>query len=278
MIIAVMTVVLIALFGIQIFCIAPNRGREERLRPYRETYIAHRGLFDHEKAPENSMPAFRRAVEQGYGIELDVQLTADGKAVVFHDESLNRVCGVDRLVRDCTYAELQQYPLEHSAERIPLFREVLDMVAGSVPIVVEIKSEGGFERTVPIVAALLDDYKGEYCIESFHPLAVAWFRKNRPDVLRGQLATGFFRSWFSSGNPLAKFLSSNLLLNFRSKPDFIAYNRACQYQPSFLLCKWLFPVVTIAWTVRSPRELASARKHFHGIIFDSFIPDDSKTG
>lgn len=278
MVIAIIVVVLMTMFGITLFCIAPNRGREEQMMPYRRKFIAHRGLFNHTDAPENSMPAFRRAVESGYGIELDVQLTRDGKLVVFHDPTLTRVCGINRMVRDCTYEELQGYVLEHSEERIPLFEEVLRLVDGAVPLVIELKPEGGWRRTAELMAGQLDDYNGLYCIESFHPLAVEWFRKNRPEVLRGQLATGFFHDIFGSGNVFAKMLSCNLLLNFKSRPDFVAYNVSCAFQPFFLMCKWLFPVVTVAWTVRSPRELAKAKKHFHAIIFDNFIPEDETRG
>ena len=115
---------------------------------FEKQYIAHRGLFDNENGiPENSIPAFKRAVDQGYGIELDVQLTMDHKLVVFHDESLRRLCRADRLLRDCTYAELQEYSLGISRERIPLFEDVLKVVDGKVPLIVEVKQEGNWKET-----------------------------------------------------------------------------------------------------------------------------------
>ena len=103
-------------------------------------YYAHRGLHDNETdAPENSMNAFKKAIDAGYGIELDVQLTKDRIPVVFHDETLKRVCGVDGRVRDYTYEELQQFRLCRSDERIPLFSDFLKLVDGKVPLIIEIK-------------------------------------------------------------------------------------------------------------------------------------------
>lgn len=222
-------------------------------------------------APENSMPAFKRAVAAGFGIELDVQTTADGRLVVFHDETLIRMCGIDRRLYECTYEELQRYSLAKTDEKIPLFKDVLDMINGRVPLIVEVKSEGNWRRTTRMTAEHLDSYIGTYCMESFHPLVVKWFRDNRPDVLRGQLSTDFFRSkvnrkWYE------KLLLTNLMLNFLSRPDFVAYNYRYSKQPSFWLCRHLFSVVSAAWTVKSEKVLMKVKKVFNVIIFDSFVP------
>ena len=245
------------------------------MTPFEETYIAHRGLFDNGKpgVPENSIPAFEKAVEAGYGIELDVQTTSDGRLVVFHDETLSRMCGVDKKLYECTYDELKGYHLANTKEKIPLFDEVLKVIDGKVPLVVEIKSEGNWRLTTRLTAERLDAYVGVslYCIESFHPLVVKWFKDNRPDVLRGQLSTNFFRSkmkraWYE------KIILTNLLLNFLAKPDFIAYNYRYKNQPSFWLCRVLFNVVSAAWTVRSEKVLKKVCRVFDVIIFDSFLP------
>ncbi|MBR1598802.1 MAG: hypothetical protein IJ661_07830 [Lachnospiraceae bacterium] len=235
-----------------------------------------KAVSDSKKAeiiPENSMPAFERAVASGYGIELDTQTTKDGRLVVFHDETLYRMCGVDKKLYECTYEELMKYGLAGTDYRIPLFSDVLKAVGGRVPLIVEIKSEGNWLRTTRMTAEQLDAYRGIYCVESFHPLVVRWFRKNRPDVLRGQLSTNFFRStlkraWYEN------IILTNLMLNFLSRPDFVAYNYRYRNQPSFWLCRHLFNVVSAAWTVRSEAVLKRVSKVFDVIIFDSFIPGE----
>ena len=221
--------------------------------------------------PENSMPAFEAAVKAGYGIELDTQTTKDGRLVVFHDENLYRMCGVDKNLYECTYDELQSMRLAKTDYKIPLLEDVLKAVSGRVPLIVEIKSEGNWKRTTRMTAEALDSYNGIYCMESFHPLIVKWFRDNRQDVLRGQLSTDFFRStlkraWYEN------IVLTNLMLNFLSRPDFVAYNYRYKNQPSFWLCRHLFHVVSAAWTVRSEDALKKVRKVFDVIIFDSFIP------
>ena len=264
--------VIVLLMSAYLFCIAPNTARSEAMEPFERVYIAHRGLFDNEtNAPENSLPAFRLAVEEGYGIELDVQMTTDGRLVVFHDDSLLRMCGVDKLLTECSYEELQGYTLLDTQERIPLFDDVLEVIGGQVPLVVEIKSAGDWKGTAQRTGERLDTYEGVFCIESFHPMVVEWFRKNRPKVLRGQLADDFFRS--EEEMSLArKVVLSNLLLNVLSRPDFIAYNFKNADQPTYWLCRTLFPVVNVAWTPRSQQELDTAKQTFDAFIFDSFRP------
>ena len=128
---------------------------------------AHRGLHGGD-VPENSLAAFEKAAEKRYGIELDVQLTKDGVPVVFHDDSLLRVCGVDRLLRDCELSELRQFRLSGSEkETIPTFAEVLELVDGRVPLLVELKT--GSAGLVRAVVPMLDEYNGSFCVESFDP-------------------------------------------------------------------------------------------------------------
>lgn len=283
-------ILIIILIIIYLFLIAPNTGRGEKMSPFCKVYIAHRGLFyngnpkeekddvdsdeiveEDEIIPENSLPAFERAVAAGYGIELDTQTTADGRVVVFHDESLLRMCGVDKNLHDCTYDELMKYKLLETDYKIPLFEDVLKVIGGKVPLIVEVKSEGNYRRTTRLTAEFLDAYRGTYCVESFHPLVLNWFKKNRPDVLRGQLSTNFFKSTLKR-NWYENIILTNLMLNFLSRPDFIAYSYRFRYQPSFLICRKLFQVVCAAWTVRSEEVLRKVEKIFDVIIFDSFFP------
>ena len=265
------------LFAVFLFLIKPNSGRVEEMRPFEEQYIAHRGLFDNESdAPENSLAAFRRAVEHGYGIELDVQLTSDKKAVVFHDADLKRVCGVDKPLQSCTLEELRSYTLAKSNERIPLFSEVLETIGGRVPLIVEIKPEGDWKGACIKAAELLDEYDGIFCVESFRAGAVGWFRKNRPQWIRGQLSLDYFK-WKSKQPFISKLAMSDLLLNCVSRPDFIAYDHRYAYRLSYRILRKLFRAEHVAWTVKSEDELIKAKKIFQCIIFDSFIPKDPPT-
>jgi len=275
--------ILAVLFLLWPLAIRPNRITEERrqkIRPFEETYIAHRGLFQNKRkspgeppiAPENSLEAFRLAAERGYGMEMDVQLTKDDQLVVFHDGDLVRMCGDHRHVYECNYEELQRLPLKGSAQNIPLFSEVRDLVAGRVPLLIEIKPDGDCRRTARALNELLKDYKGIYCIESFDPRAVHWYRKNRPDIIRGQLSERFPKTGIFHHDLVRKFCGA-LLFNFYGKPDFISYNHKHKNQLSYRLLRKVYPVYNAAWTIRNQEQLEKAKDVFSIFIFDSFIPE-----
>jgi glycerophosphoryl diester phosphodiesterase len=263
--------IILILLVAYLFLLKPNSGRREQLKPFEDTYIAHRGFFDYENAPENSMPAFVRAVEKGYGIELDVQATTDGELVVFHDASLERMCGVDRKLTDCTYEELMFFRLGDTEEKIPKYTDVLSMISGKVPLLIEIKPEGDYIGTIEKVTDVMKSYDGVYCVQSFEPRVLGWLKNNRPEILRGQLSMNF---WFSNSDlsPLKKILMSNLLLNFYAKPDFISYKQKHAAQFSYVICRKLFNVANAGWTIRSQKQLKRAKKNFQIMIFDSFEP------
>lgn len=248
-----------------------NKRQHMTRRRFGKCYIAHRGLFNSPEIPENSMAAFAKAAEKGYGIELDVQLTSDNRMVVFHDDTLLRMCGDHRLLRSLSYKELKHFRLDDSDEKIPLLKDVLKLVNGRVPLVVEIKPEGRFISAAKRVAAALDKYPGVYCIESFNPVVLFWFRCHRPAVLRGQLSTVFKKDGDTHPRPV-QFVLSNLLLNFLSKPDFISYNHKHTDRLAFRICNRLFKPVNAAWTIKSRKDLEAARKYFEIFIFDSFLP------
>lgn len=239
---------------------------------FRNWLYAHRGLHDNQSdAPENSMRAFRKAAEAGFGIELDVQLTKDSVAVVFHDGDLKRVCGAEGKVSQYTFEELQQFSLCGSDQKIPKLEEVLQLVDGKVPLIVELKAESADIRVCGEADRLLSRYQGQYCIESFNPLAVYWYRRHRKGIVRGQLSDAFLKEGEYVG--ILYFLLQNLLLNWLGKPDFVAYN--CKY-PQILsrrLCRTLYHNTAIAWTVRSREQMEMAKKYFDIFIFDSFIPE-----
>ena len=157
--------------------------------------FAHRGLHDNKEVPENSMAAFRKAVEHGYGIEFDIRMTRDRKIVVFHDDSLKRMCGADKRVEELDFGQLS-LPLLGTGEKIPALADLLALVDGKVPLLIEYKSSPfgvDVKDFCEKADELLTNYKGPYMIESFDCRVPEWFRRNRPEVLRGQLGKGIRR-------------------------------------------------------------------------------------
>ncbi len=271
--------ILFLLLVLWLLAVWPGEGRRERMETFIRVPIAHRGFHDNAgSAPENSMAAFRRAVEKGYGIELDVRMTADGQLVTAHDRSMLRAAGCDRNVDDMTYSELRALPLFASEERVPRFREVLDMVDGRVPIIMEIKAETlkMAKRTSEDVMLLLDSYQGEICMESFHPAALLCFKRLRPQMLRGQLSERF--SGYRFPGYIGSFILSCCIFNFLTKPDFIAYNIRHRYTLRFCLLHDLFHAVCAAWTVRSARQMSEAASSFEIFIFEGFEPEPGSAG
>jgi len=266
-----MITVFILLILLYLFLIMPRMTARPDASPLMGRYYAHRGLHDNRSdAPENSMAAFKKAVDAGYGIELDVQLTRDRIPVVFHDESLERVCGVKGNVRDYTFEELQAFRLLSSDERIPLFADMLALVGGKVPLIVEIKIHENADEVCSKVDALLRNYKGPYCMESFHPLAVTWYRKNRPEVIRGQLSCRFSKP--GKRESFSRMLVHHLLTNVIARPDFIAYCHTDKSNFSRVLCRRLFRALSVAWTVKSQEQLDACKNDFDLFIFEQFIP------
>lgn len=265
-----------ALPPLYLFMIMPRILRKPGKSPHMGFLYAHRGLHDNEGAvPENSMEAFRRAVEAGYGIELDVQLTKDGVPVIFHDFTLERMCGVPGRVDTTDYEQLRKLSLLQTEEKIPTLEEFLKMVDGRVPLIVELKIEWTDLSLCPAVQKMLAEYKGVYCIESFNPLALLWYRRHHKNIMRGQLSTNFMQE--GSGKNLFHFLLAHLLMNWVSSPDFIAYNCRFKKEPGLRICRKLYGNLAVAWTVKSQKQLESLKKDFDLFIFDSFIPNDTKT-
>lgn len=261
---------ILCLFGFYLFLILP-RFQKPVYAGSSTTLYAHRGLHDSNiQIPENSLEAFRLACERGYGIELDVQLTKDRQVVVFHDETLKRMCSQPGCVRDYTFEELQSFQLAETNFQIPLFSDVLSLVNQRVPIIVEIKIHENSTTVCEHVNHLLQDYKGPYCIESFHPFALRWYKKNRSDVFRGQLSTNFYKS--EKERKLSYFLAQHLLFNSFSRPDFIAFgHQYANCNSRSLVCKG-FHATSVCWTIRSQEELDHAKKSFEYFIFEGFIP------
>lgn len=232
-----------------------------------ETPIAHRGLHDKEH-PENSLSAFGKAIDEGYPIELDVQMIADGTVVVFHDESLSRLTDNDGYIKFLNKSDLDILFLKDSKEKIPTLEEVLEFVDGKVPLLIEIKNQGKVGELEKKVIDLLKNYKGEFAVQSFNPYVLEYFSKHAPEIKRGQLA-GFFK-----GEKLAyfkKFLLKRMAFNKNiSEPHFISYDATTL--PNRFVKKYK-NLPLLAWTVRSKEDYLKVVKHCDNIIFENFIPE-----
>ena len=258
-----------ALFALWLFLIAP-RARKKAIKPFLRPY-AHRGLWGGE-IPENSLAAFRRAAEHGFAIELDVQLSSDGEAMVFHDYTLDRVCGVQGKVAQRTAAELVQLPLSSvQSECIPTFKQVLAAVDGRVPLLIELKGESGNTALVPAVLKCLADYKGEWCIETFNPLLLRAVRKQAPGVVRGLLSSDLIKEK-RKGSKLLNFLLSALLLTFLCRPAFHAWDQKYPRRLALRIgLKW-FGAASFVYTVRDEAAYEQFIKNGTYPIFEGFVP------
>ena len=264
----VFIIVLAVLVVIYLFLVAPRMFGKPDRTPLMDVHYAHRGLFDNESdAPENSLNAMRKAVEAGYGIEFDIQLSKNDVPVIFHDASLKRMCGVDGKVWDYTLEELQAMKLANSNETIPTLEQVLEVVDGKVPLIIEYKMDRVDTKVCELGNAILEKYNGVYCMESFHPFAVKWYRDNRPDVIRGQLSQDFSKTDYKG---IQYWAMTHLLLNFLTRPDFIAYNHKDKDIFSRRLCTQL-GALSVAWTIKNREQYEEAKPYFDLVIFDSFI-------
>ena len=273
MILILILIFIAILFWIYLISIFPNITRKHTFKPYENTYIAHRGLFNNKDIPENSIKAFKKAVKNGYGIELDVQLTSDNKLVVFHDESLKRMINIDKILHDCTYKEIKNLKLLNTNETIPLFEDVLKVIKKDTPLIIEIKPEGRYIETTKATVEMMRDYDGIYNMESFNPNVVRYLKEKEPQIIRGQLAHNYFVH--NKEMPFIQKLSlTYLLLNIYTKPDYIAYDCNNTSNLSFKLVSKLYKGECIAWTIKSQKQLQDNKNLYNCFIFDSFIPKD----
>ena len=266
----ILLAVLLVLITLWFALIMPARSTKAQRAPFSGRTFAHRGLFTKDQSvPENSIAAFCAAVGSGYGVELDVQLTRDKQVVVFHDDDLKRVCGVDARVDAYSFDELQTLSLLNTSERIPLFTEVLATIDGKIPMIVELKSGGDWKTLCPKTLELLRGYRGEYCVESFHPLLVRWFYLNAPEILRGQLSEA--ARYSRKGLPLYQaIMMSRLFTNILAHPQFIAY-RVGPKCLSVRLCEW-FGAMRVCWTSHPTDDHAKLTRQNDAIIFEHYLP------
>ena len=265
-------VLLVILFAaLFLFLLFPARASREARAVFGRRAYAHRGLYELDQSvPENSLPAFRRAVEAGYGAELDVQLTKDGQIVVLHDDDLKRSSGLDSRVCDHTFEELQALPLFGTDERIPLFSDMLKIFDGRQPLIVELKSAApNVPELCEAVRRMLAGYNGPACVESFHPEVVRWFRLNDPSRVRGQLSQAAC-AWKEKLPAWKGFAFSRLLSNFRARPQFIAYGIGPKPWP-VRLCELLGPM-RVCWTAREESLHDQRMAENDAVIFEGYRP------
>ena len=263
-------IAIILLFVLYLLALSGRTGHRG-LRKLRGWGYAHRGLHGH-GVPENSMLAFRKALECGYGIEFDVHLMKDGNLAIIHDSSLKRTAGADVLIEDLTTADLEDYRLEGTDEKIPLFSELLDLYAGKAPLIIELKAHGNHAELSKAVCDAMEGYKGVYCMESFDPRVVQWLRKNRPEIIRGQLAENFLKVKQNPLNIVIKFIMTNHLMNFLTMPDFVAYKFADRNTLGTRICRKFWKLQGVSWTIRSQEDYDTAVKEGWIPIFEYFTP------
>ena len=244
----------------------------EKVRGY---LYAHRGYHDKPAIPENSLAAFRRAAERGFGVELDVHLTKDGRLAVIHDSSLQRTCGAEGIVEDLTAEELSAFRLEGTDERIPFLEEVLPLFEGIAPLIVELKPlRGNHDQLAKTAMECLDRFRADYCVESFDPRCVYWLKKNRPEVIRGQLSENFLKRK-GSLSLFNRFAMTHLLFHFGCKPDFVAYAYEDRRMPANRIATRLWGAQAVSWTIRSRQDMLQAKSEGALVIFEQFDPEEA---
>jgi glycerophosphoryl diester phosphodiesterase len=217
--------------------------------------FAHRGLHG-PGIPENSLTAFRAALELGAGIECDVRLSGDGEVMIFHDHDLRRLCASALTVEATSARVLAGQRLFDSEQHIPRLRDLLDLVAGKAPILVELKCRGGNAANLArAVSAELADYAGPVGVMSFEPKATRWFAKHRPQLRRGLVIS-------ERASAFDRWRGINM-----SAPHFLAVDRVALVRPWPAKVRekhWLY-----SWTIRTPADRETAQVHADALIWEA---------
>ena len=227
--------------------------------------IAHRGYHNNKKGiPENSVLAFKKAIDNNYLIELDVRLTKDKKLVVFHDGNLKRVCGVNKRVKDLTYRELLKYNLFDTTLKVPLFSDVIKLVNGRVPILIETKYHNRYGVLEKILINELSNYKGLYAIQSFYPMSLLWLKRNTKDIPIGLLSSNFKNDL----NRLKSIIGKTLILDLFFKTDFISYD--VKGLPNNYLSYKRNKKKIVIWSIKNKKDYDLARQYTDSLICENF--------
>ncbi|MGS0971697.1 MAG: glycerophosphodiester phosphodiesterase family protein [Candidatus Izemoplasmataceae bacterium] len=235
----------------------------------KEEYFAHRGYHTlKEKIPENSLLAFQRAIDYGYAIECDIRLTKDHQVVVFHDANLYRMCGVDQMIEHSLFDEINEYCLLDSNEKIPLLNDLLKLVSGKVPLLIELKTNRNAKTISRALEKEMKDYTGLYAIQSFDPSVILWYKRNQPTVLRGQIAQ---LDNEKKNRWLIRYMADRMILNIITKPHFINYKISdMPLKILDVLHKKGIPI--LAYTAKSQEDFDFVVKHYDNAMFEGFHP------
>jgi glycerophosphoryl diester phosphodiesterase len=234
--------------------------------------IAHKGLYSNSfNIPENSIPAFKKAIELGLPVELDIQLTQDNHIIVFHDYNLKRMCGINKLVKKTTIAEIKKLNLINSDHKIPSLSEVLDLVNTKVPILIDLKNRNRAGKLETILSQVLDNYNGNIAIQSFNPFSLRWFSKHTPDIIRGQLYFKFKNKIFDN---IIKYTFIENIFNFIGKPNFISFRIIDIHNQNIMNTIKNSKSPVILCTVKSKEDYKKAIDICDNVIFEDFIPDN----
>ena len=237
---------------------------------------AHRGLHGN-GIPENSLAAYSNAIDNGYGIEIDVQLSSDGEIFVFHDHSAARMCGIDKKLSEMTAEEIKTLRLADTDEHIPTLAEVLTLVDARVPLLIEVKYYAETTKLCTLLAEALDSYDGSFAVQSFDPRVLRYFKKYRPRFARGQLVTKAAKRSERKGtdaqNPFVSFLLNHLLLNVLSRPDFISIQKNHTRELGFIIATEVFKAKAFIWTVKNDKQYEFFKKQGYFSIFENIRPD-----
>ncbi len=269
----VAVIVIVAVFLLYLFLIFPALRRHGDRVLMRGMYVAHRGLHNREMgAPENSINAFLLAKKLGFCIETDIHLTKDGHVVVFHDDTTGRLCEQDLSIEGSTLAELQALHLDGTDQTIPTLQQVLKLVDGDVPLLLEFKCVRGNSAALCAAAdRILREYHGKYIIQSFYPPVLWWYRLHHASICRGQLSRNFLVHE-KKDRKFLNILSGWLLFNFLARPDFISYDVMDTNALAFGVCKML-GAATAGWTIRTEEQLRLAKQYVSTYIFENILPE-----
>lgn len=253
-----------------LWCLLGRKSHPD-MEKFRDWKYAHRGLYD-EEMPENSLAAFQSAVEKGYGAELDVHLLKDGTLAVIHDYDLQRITGREGKVEELTREDLSTIHLGQTNQTIPTLEEVLQVFAGKTPLIVELKcANGNHAALCQATCRLMDSYQGLYCMESFDPRAVNWLRKNRKDIVRGQLS----ENWMGKSLPIPgilKWMLTYHIMNVYTRPDFTAYKYEDRKTFGTDIVRKVLGIPGVSWTLKTREEYDTAVSDGWIPIFEGFEP------
>lgn len=223
--------------------------------------VAHRGMHS-KKVTENTLEAFSIAIKNNYIIEFDIHLLKDKNIVVYHDNNLKRLTGINKRVKELTLQEINDIKLPNNS-KIPTFEETLKLINGQVPIIIELKSDNKAGKLEKELVKYLDNYDGLFAVKSFNPLTIRWFKKHRPNYIRGLLLSG-------KGDIGNKIFRSSFVFNF-CKPDFLSCNYLL-YNHKLMKRK----ILKLCWTISSEEDFNKYKGYFDNLICENILEEEHK--